>query len=368
MAERPPKSKNGTVTKKKSKSIASKLTKKKSSKSKNSSDGIVKKSARRSKAAKMVDNSDDDDDVLQFLSGGANNNIQTPNPSVPLQDLPDPKEMLNSLTKGMRELKLEAKRLFDEMEEIKKGNDEAAKEILEVKRKAQLEKLKGNELIKVDHLLRLGFDETVMKEHLEASNKDLRHEMKRKQKDVNNLGSNVQKMLTMNKESEKAVTSAHGAYGPLVVKQQTLQAKLAQAEVELYALQTKVDHRRNMKSVEIASKDKFKSTMKEIVRKLQIRCRDQELLHDVLRKAGKSLETDLSLSPVERAELNGRNGSKRSVFSSPSKISVTRNFQSEDSGDSDSDSEESDNDSESVSVSSSSSSNESSVEVSSVDS
>ncbi|KAL3930264.1 MAG: hypothetical protein SGARI_004533, partial [Bacillariaceae sp.] len=150
--------------------------------------------------------------------------------------------MLKSIQKEMKSLKLEAKRLFDEMEDAKKGNDEASKELLEVKRKAQLDKFKGNELAKIDHLLRLGFDAQIMKEHLEATNKELRKEANKKQKDVNNLGANVQKMVAANNESEKAVSAAHSAIGPLVVKQQTLQAKLEQAEVELYAIETKVEH------------------------------------------------------------------------------------------------------------------------------
>ncbi|KAG7374507.1 hypothetical protein IV203_013602 [Nitzschia inconspicua] len=361
------KSTNSTKKKKKSKPMSSKPTNIKSSKinveKKSNSTNQKKKIKKKSRRTTTVDSSDDDDDALQYASCDVSNrNKPTPNPSGPIQDLPDPNDMLAALGRGIKPLKLEAKRLFDEMEEIKKGHDQAAKDILDVKRRTQLEKLKGNELIKVDHLLRLGFDETVMTEHLVATNKKLREEIKKKQKDVNNLGSNVQKMITMNKESEKAVSAAHGAYGPLVVKQQTLQAKVEQAEVELYAIQTKVDHRRNMKSVEIASKDKFKITMKEIVRKLKIRCRDQELLHDVLRKAGKSLETDLSLSPVERVAPKEEKVEKFSTKSSGS-------VDSSEGSDSDASTEiEEENDSESISVSSSSVSTVSSVDVSSVES
>ena len=111
-----------------------------------------------------------------------------------------------------------------------------------------------------------------------------------------------------------------------------------------------------MKSVEITSKDKFKDTIKEIVRKLQIRCRDHELLNDVLRKAGKKLEADLSLSPVERAKLNPRKGAE-------SKKSQVEKLDSHNGI-----GQTSIDDSESISVSSSdSSSGVSSVEVSSVD-
>jgi hypothetical protein len=214
-------------------------------------------------------------------------------PSLPVHELPDPDLMLLEMNKEIKALKQEAKRLFDEMETGKSGSKEEQEELLAIKREAQLEKLKGNELIKVEQLIMMGFDETVMREHLEGLNKALRDEARAKQKDVRNLENNVDKMIQMNKECERAVTAAHGAYGPLIAKQQVLQAKLEQAEVELYALETKVEHRRNMKSVELASKSKFKGTIKDIVRKFKIRCRDQDLLREVLVKAGRSLETDL---------------------------------------------------------------------------
>jgi hypothetical protein len=246
--------------------------------------------------------------------------------------------------------------LLYKIEETKREDGKSALEILAIKRKAQLEKLEGNELVKVEHLLQLGFDETVMKEHLVAINRQLRQNMKRKQMDVSNLGSNVQKMMITNQESEKAVSAAYGAYGPLVVRQQSLQSKLEKADMELYAIQAKVDHRRNMESVEIASKDKFKSTMKDIVRKLQIRCRDQELLQDVLRNAGKSFQTDLSLSPAERA--TGKRGKEadQNVSSSPMNLFL--------SGDGITMRETTKKESESVSVSSSGTS---SVEISSLE-
>ena len=204
--------------------------------------------------------------------------------------------MLLEMNQEIKSLKQEAKRLFDEMEMGKVGSQQEQQELLAIKREAQIEKLKGNELIKVEQLIMMGFDETVMKEHFENLNKTLREEARTKQKDVRNLENNIDKMIQMNKECEKAVTAAHGAYGPLIAKQQVLQAKLEQAEVELYALETKVEHRRNMKSVELASKSKFKDAIKDIVRKFKIRCRDHDLLREVLVKAGKSLDlknTDL---------------------------------------------------------------------------
>jgi hypothetical protein len=210
-------------------------------------------------------------------------------------ELPDPDEMMASLTSDIRTLKVECKRLFDEMERTKTETDAAVEEAMVIKRKLQIEKLRGNELIKVDHLLRLGFDEGIVREHLKEENKLLEKDYRTRQRDVKNLEANISKMTTMNKECEKAVTAAHGAFGPLIVKQQTLQAKLEQAELELYSVETMVKHKRNMKSVEFSSKDKFKLAMKEIVKEIQKRCKDGKLTRDVLKVAGQKMSTDLGM-------------------------------------------------------------------------
>ena len=124
-----------------------------------------------------------------------------------------------------------------------------------------------------------------------------------------------------------------------------------------------------MRSVELLSKDSFKDSIKEIVRKLQIRCRDQELLNDVLKKAGKNLDKDLSLSPVERSRFGPKKGPsmKKKQSISSNKVSAVHDKQSKqqlkrrDAG--------SDESLDSISVSSSSSSSGlSSVDVSSVES
>mmetsp|Transcript_6942 Transcript_6942/g.10992 ORF Transcript_6942/g.10992 Transcript_6942/m.10992 type:complete len:339 (+) Transcript_6942:146-1162(+) len=300
MSEVPARKSSKTGGPKKSKSTRSggtvkKKTKEKSVSSSKIGDEAKKKSVKKTKTPKVDDDTAADRYAMAADAMTMTTTAPQVSPSTPLHELPDPDEMMNALNKDIKSLKLEARRLFDEMEAAKQGSEESKEELMKIKREAQLEKLKGNELVKIDHLLRMGFDEEVMKEHLEELNKGLRNEYKEKQKDKKNIESNITKMVSANKESEKAVSAAFGATGPLIAKQQVLQAKLEQAEVELYAIETKVNHRRNMKSVEIASKDKFKSTLKDVVRKIQIRCRDQELLADVLVKAGKSLETDLGL-------------------------------------------------------------------------
>ncbi|KAL3916425.1 MAG: hypothetical protein SGILL_005185 [Bacillariaceae sp.] len=323
-----------------------------------------KKQMSRKKLASM-DGSSDAFQIVAAAISSAGEPTPTLTPSLAVHELPDADEMLKDLQKEIKRKKLEAKRLFDQLEQEKKAMDE---ELLEVRREAQLEQLNGNELVKVEHLLRLGFDGQVMKEHLEASNKDLRQEVSKRQTDVSSVQANVASMVTANKESEKALQAARGAYGPLVLKQQTLQTRLEQAEVELYAIETKAKHRKNMSSVELTTKHTFKQAISEIARKLAIRCKDQQLLDQVL-QAGKKIDKDLSLSPIERNRFSPMKSSsmkKRSAVS-PSKVSQLRKTQTKqqtkakDAGSIDS--------LDSISVSSSSSgSGLSSVDVSSVES
>jgi hypothetical protein len=120
----------------------------------------------------------------------------------------------------------------------------------------------------------------------------------------------------MNKECEKAVTAAHGAFGPLVVRQQALQAKLEQAELELYSVETKVKHKRNMKSVEFFSKDRFKAALKDIVKEVQKRCTDGKLTRDVLKVAGQTLSTDLGMDDKKSVSSDGSDDSSSSSSSS----------------------------------------------------
>jgi hypothetical protein len=70
---------------------------------------------------------------------------------------------------------------------------------------------------------------------------------------------------------------------------------LDQAELELYAQESKVSHRRNMKSVEIFSKDGYKKGLKDIVKLVQHECKDTVLVRHVLKIAGKCLSTDAGL-------------------------------------------------------------------------
>jgi hypothetical protein len=56
-----------------------------------------------------------------------------------------------------------------------------------VGRKDQKKRLKGNELMNLRHLTHLGFEEEVIREHVQKENKVLEKMMKKKAKEVKNV-------------------------------------------------------------------------------------------------------------------------------------------------------------------------------------
>ena len=222
-------------------------------------------------------------------------------------DLPDPRDLMKKVTDDVRALKFEAKSQFKLMEESKKQCDEAVNKAKLEHKKQQVARLKGNELMRVDHLLRLGFDAEVLREHMDKANKALENDVKKSQSEKQNLSSNIEKMKQMNEQSEQAVAAATGAIGSLIVKQQTLEAKLEKVELELYTLETRAKHRRNMRSVEVVGKDKYKAAMKAVVRKMEQKCQDPDLVRKILKIAEKPLSTDLGLSSDDDDD-DDRNG------------------------------------------------------------
>jgi hypothetical protein len=210
--------------------------------------------------------------------------------------LPDPEEMIEQINKEMKQLKLEAKKLFDEMEGSQRELEKAIKEATQERKKAQKRKIKGNELMKLEHLAHLGFDEDVIQDHIEKENKKLEKALKGKQKDVKNVEGNIEKMISMNRQAEMACTAAQGAYNQLIVTHSKLQTSLENAELALYAAESRVKHKRNMRSVEITSKDGFKKGLKVIVKEVKNRCDDDTIVRKVLTIAGKCLSSDIGMA------------------------------------------------------------------------
>eukprot|EP00934_Nitzschia_sp_Nitz4_P003893 Nitzschia sp. Nitz4//scaffold22_size323478//143218//143958//NITZ4_000533-RA/size323478-processed-gene-0.400-mRNA-1//1//CDS//3329543013//3883//frame0 len=208
---------------------------------------------------------------------------------------PDATAMLNEVTQDIRRLKIEAKKLFNALKE-EEAELERIKEEAQVIRKAdQQKRLKGNELSNLSLLKHMGFDEEVIRDHLVGCNKTLEKNLRKKQKDRRNLEKNIATMEEMNKQSERAVAGAQTQYNNSVVENSKLQALLDTAELQLYAVENTLKHTKNLKDIEITNKDSFKKGLKEVVTKVQAKVKDEKLVRDVLRIAGKCLAADLGM-------------------------------------------------------------------------
>jgi hypothetical protein len=209
---------------------------------------------------------------------------------------PTPEEMINNIEKDMKLLKSEVKTEFKVMMSAEEDLQKAIKDAKAKKREDQLEKLKGKELLKIEHLHRLGFTNEVMTEHLKKENEMLQKNVKTKEKEVQNAEANIEKMVQLNGDSEKAVTAALSGGNQLRVNQQKLKAKLDQAELELYSEENIVKHKRGMRGVEITKKSDFKKTLEGVVKIVMQRCEDKRLVGKVLKVAGKCLSHDAGLN------------------------------------------------------------------------
>ena len=238
--------------------------------------------------------------------------------SDPNYKLPDPEEMMDQIKLEISKMKVEANKLLGEMEKANEGLEETRKEAKEVRKKTQIEKLKGNELIKLSRLIRLGFDEDIMKAHIEKTNKKLEKELKQKEKDVKNVEVNIEKMVAMNRQCEQACTGAQGAYNQLVVTHQKLQSSLDDVELTLYAEESQVKLKTNMKSVEITTKDTFKKAMQGIIRIIKDRSHDDKLVREVLKIAGRVMSADLKMADDDEDSSSVSSASSVSISSASS--------------------------------------------------
>jgi hypothetical protein len=203
-------------------------------------------------------------------------------------DLPDPKAMIEHINRDLKGLKVEAKSLFRELESQQTLLSEAVEEAKGVRKKAQMKKLKGNELIKLDHLIRMGYEEETIKEHLETTMGKSQKELRKVEKEATNTEQNIDKMISLNKEAEKAVTAAHQAQANMVVNGKKYQAMLDNAEVELYAAESRVKHFKTVKGVEITKDNSTKQAIKNIIHLVQKHCTDKKLVQNIMKVAEKA--------------------------------------------------------------------------------
>ena len=212
---------------------------------------------------------------------------------------PTPTEMLEKIKKDMKLLKVEVKKEFKVMMSSEDDLKQAIEDATAKKREYLLEKMKGNELVNIEHLHRLGFTNEIMTEHFKKENENMRKNVKNQEKEIKNEKANIQKVLQINGESEKAVTAALFAGNQLRVSQQRLKARLEQAKLAQYAEENLLEHKRGQRDVEIikTKKDKsdFKKSLEDVVRVVMQRCKDEKLVAKVLKVAGKCLSQDAGL-------------------------------------------------------------------------
>lgn len=204
--------------------------------------------------------------------------------------------LLEVLKSEIKPLKLEAKSLHTEIKEEEKSLEKELDTSQTGHSASKVEKLKGNELLKLSHLVHMGFAEETIKRHLEQENRRLEELSKNKQQDRRNLESNISKMIAMNEQSEKAVGAAQEQYNRIRDDNSKLKAQLEDAELKLYSIESKVKHSRNIKTVDITNKQSLRNEIKEIANEIKTRCEDKAVVQKVLRVAGKCLAADMELS------------------------------------------------------------------------
>lgn len=217
--------------------------------------------------------------------------------------------MLHKLNRQIKDLKLKAKELFETMKKEEIQLEETKGKALEARRVAQEEQLRGKELTKLSRLKHMGFDEDIVKAHLQKESQRLQRLLIKKQTDRNNIDINIGKMEKMNTESEKAIIAAQIQYNNTVVENTKLQVLLDKQELQLYAIESKVNHAKKVKSVEKTNKESFKKCLKNIVREVQQRCEDEELVEAVIRKASRRFAADLGIVSSDGEESNSSGSS-----------------------------------------------------------
>jgi hypothetical protein len=224
----------------------------------------------------------------------------TPNPNKKKADpnhVPrTPDEMVAILEAEMKELKATVKAEFKEMVAAEKNIEAKIKEAKERHRGEMLKKMKGNELVPRGTLRASGFDDDVIIEYMEGEVRKWKKKVKVTKTDKDNVSSNIQQMIDLNKQSEQAVSGASNVTRQLIVDHEVAKTLCTEAEIELYGQEELLKHRKNVVGVDIDTKGSSRKAIKEIVKLMNDRCKDQKLLRDVLKVAGRTLSQDLGMS------------------------------------------------------------------------
>lgn len=126
----------------------------------------------------------------------------------------------------------------------------------------EIKELKGDDLIEFDpdHLLRLGYDEQIVRAFMENQNEELRRSLKKKQIDVENLNEEIPKLKKMNEEYEKEVIETCAAFSSLELKHQ-----IPQADIERYSFDARAKYEHNKEKVKEVSINGTEKLRQEIL-------------------------------------------------------------------------------------------------------
>ena len=118
----------------------------------------------------------------------------------------------------------------------------------------EIKELKGDDLIEFDpdHLLRLGYDEQIVRAFMENQNEELRRSLKKKQIDVENLNEEIPKLKKMNEEYEKEVI-------------ETCADQIPQADIERYSFDARAKYEHNKEKVKEVSINGTEKLRQEIL-------------------------------------------------------------------------------------------------------
>ncbi len=220
----------------------------------------------------------------------------------------------SALKKEIKAMKAEVKSLMTELKEEQAALEKEKAEANQGRKSLNVEQMKGNGLLKLSQLKRMGFDEKVIKEHLEQENIRLIQLQKDKQQDRKNLDVNIQKMKQMNLQSERAISAAEIQLKKILEENTKEKALLDETEVKLYVAENKVKHSRGMnKAVAITDKEPLRKGIKEIANEVKARCDDKEVVKMVLKVAGRCLATDMESSGASLREQEEESDSSISV-------------------------------------------------------
>jgi len=217
--------------------------------------------------------------------------------ATPSTDVFDAERIAARLTKDIQSLKIEAEDVHTKVQD-EKIELEKEKAALEQKnsKESQMEAIKGKELLPLSRLKHMGFEEDIIKEHIERENRKLERETVEKRKERYALDQNIQKMKKVNEQSEKAVALAQLDVQSRVLKSKKLQAELDEVELAVYALENKVNLSRSTRDVDIFTGTSLRHGIENIINDIKKRSSDKIVVKKVLKVAATCLADTESFS------------------------------------------------------------------------